>query len=144
MFKKLMTFGLACSLAGCATVGNKSLDPVGMVVSSTEKNVSKDEFISKFGEPMAVKDLPEHTLLGYRKRSVAMNAWSIVPFVGLVAGGVDEEFTTCIVKVSKATNMVENASCSSEKNFQSNAETMVGDRITDKQFKDIFGAPLKK
>ena len=143
MLKKLIVMGLACTISGCATNGNKAMDPVGMVVSSTEKKVTKEEFIAKFGEPMAVKDLPDHTLLGYRKRSVAMNAWSLVPFVGLVAGGVDEEYTTCIVKVTKNSNTVENVTCSSEKNFQSNAETMVGDRISKKEFEDIFGGPLK-
>ena len=128
---------------GCASAGSKDLDATAMLVEGTYTALTKEEFIQRFGEPLATKDVEKYTFLGYRRRDTMMNAWSLVPFVGLVAGGVHEEFTTCIARVSKETNLVEDVDCTTESNFQSNAETMVGDMITKTEHDDILYSPRK-
>jgi len=113
---------------------------IDLMPSMIEEGVTtKQQVLDMFGKPLQVKQLTKTQLLGYRKMTSTMNAWSLVPFVGLVAGGVDERFNTCILKLKVPYEVVERIDCNSVSKFHSNAETFVGHDLDMTKKMDIFG-----
>jgi hypothetical protein len=123
---------------GCATTGNDKLDATLMSSVVNEGETTRATVIDMFGEPHQTLEIDHYTLLGYRKIDLTMSPWTLVPFVGLVVGGGNREFTTCIVKIDNNNDVVTSVKCLYRDDFQYNMETAIGKDLNEDELLDIF------
>jgi hypothetical protein len=85
----------AASLCSCATYGNKTLDDPKKYLNIREGKSTKQEVYGVFGQPQDV-DYSEdraRSMWTYFKVETSPNGWSYVPYIGILAGGTNEEIT---------------------------------------------------
>lgn len=82
-------------VAGCATYGNKTVDDPRKYLNVREGKSTKLEIYGVFGQPHDVEYAQDKAqcLWTYFKVESSMNAWTFVPYVGLAAGGTNEDLT---------------------------------------------------
>lgn len=85
--------GLA--LLSCATVGNKTLDDPKKFLNIREGISTKEQVYAIFGQPHDVDYSQDgaQSLWEYYKIEASPNAWSYVPYLGILAGGTNTETT---------------------------------------------------
>jgi hypothetical protein len=86
---------LATVLFGCATLGNKTLDDPRKYLNIREGKSSKQDIYAVFGQPQDVDYADDKTqsMWTYFKVETSPNGWSYVPYLGLLAGGTNEDIT---------------------------------------------------
>jgi hypothetical protein len=84
--------GLIC---GCATYGNKALDDPHKYLNVREGMSTKQDICRVFGQPHDVEysDDRERCMWSYFKVESSPNAWTFVPYLGLLASGSNEDIT---------------------------------------------------
>jgi outer membrane protein assembly factor BamE (lipoprotein component of BamABCDE complex) len=82
-------------LAGCVTYGNKTIDDPQKFLNIKEGKSTKTDVYAVFGQPhdVAYADDKSHCMWIYFKVETSPTAWSYVPYIGLAAGGTNEEST---------------------------------------------------
>jgi hypothetical protein len=82
-------------LAGCATYGNKALDDPKKYLNLSEGVSTRHDVYAVFGQPHDVdySNDKARCLWTYFKVESSPNAWAYVPYIGLIAGGVNEDTT---------------------------------------------------
>jgi hypothetical protein len=90
----LLTFVIAL-LCSCATYGNKTLDDPRKYLNLREGISTKQDVYRIFGQPHDVDYSDDHSrsMWTYFKVESSPNAWSYVPYVGMIAGGTNEDTT---------------------------------------------------
>jgi hypothetical protein len=94
-FPKICVAVAAVLLCSCVTYGNKSLDDPKKYLNIREGRSTKRDVFAVFGQPQDV-DYSEdraRSMWTYFKVQTSPNAWSYVPYVGILAGGTNEEIT---------------------------------------------------
>lgn len=86
----------AAFLWGCVTIGNDAIDNPSKFLNIREGKSTKEDVYAVFGQPHDVEYSLDGTqsLWTYFKVETAPNGWSYVPYVGLLAGGVNKDTTT--------------------------------------------------
>ncbi len=86
---------LIALLSGCATYGNKTLDDPGKYLNIREGKSTKQDIYAVFGQPHDVQyaDDRSQSMWTYLKVQSSPNGWSYVPYVGLIAGGTNQDIT---------------------------------------------------
>ena len=82
-------------LAGCTTYGNRTLEDPKKYLNLREGVSTKRDVYAVFGQPHDVDYSNDKTrcLWTYFKVESSPNAWAYVPYIGLIAGGVNEDTT---------------------------------------------------
>ena len=94
-----MHFALIClavtGLCGCATYGNKSIDDPKKFLNVQEGTSTKLGIYGIFGQPQDVDYATDssRSMWTYFKVESSPNAWSYVPYLGIIAGGTNEDIT---------------------------------------------------
>jgi hypothetical protein len=90
----LPVFTLAL-LSSCATIGNKSIDDPKKLVNIREGVSSKEQVYGSFGQPGEVDYSQDRTqsVWTYYKIDTSPTAWSYVPYIGIIAGGMNKDTT---------------------------------------------------
>src|SRR5947209_7846341 len=85
----------ALALSACVTYGNKGLDDPRKYLNLREGKSTKHDVYAVFGQPQDVdySDDQARSMWTYFKVEAPPNAWSYVPYLGLIAGGTNEEST---------------------------------------------------
>jgi hypothetical protein len=85
----------AAVLSGCVTYGNKTLDDPKRYLNVREGKSTKLDIYQVFGQPQDVdySDDRSQSMWTYFKVETSPNAWSYVPYIGMIAGGTNEEAT---------------------------------------------------
>ena len=86
---------IAVTFVGCATYGNKSLDDPKKYLNIREGNSTKMDVYKVFGQPHDVDYSNDgaQSMWSYFKVETSPNAWTYVPYLGLLASGTNEEST---------------------------------------------------
>jgi hypothetical protein len=82
-------------LSSCVTYGNKTLDDPRKYLNIREGESTKQDVYQVFGQPQDVdySDDQSRSMWTYFKVETSPNAWSYVPYIGIIAGGTNEEIT---------------------------------------------------
>jgi hypothetical protein len=85
----------AAVLSSCVTYGNKTLDDPKKYLNVREGKSTKLDIHHVFGQPQDVdySDDRAQSMWTYFKVETSPNAWSYVPYLGMIAGGTNEEAT---------------------------------------------------
>jgi len=85
----------ATVLCSCVTYGNKSLDDPKKYLNIREGKSTKNDVYDVFGQPQDVdySDDRAQSMWTYFKVETSPNAWSYVPYLGILAGGSNEDVT---------------------------------------------------
>jgi len=88
----VLTSGLLCS---CMTVGNKSIDDPKKFLNIREGISTKEQVYAVFGQPHDLDYSQDGTqsLWTYYKVETSPNAWTYVPYIGILAGGTNTDTT---------------------------------------------------
>ena len=93
--KNLVLLVIISSTVGCATnIGNKNISDFGRYMN-LEKNVStKQDVFKEFGQPHDVNYIAnEESIWTYYYTKMQMSGATLIPFIGLVAGGSNSDTT---------------------------------------------------
>jgi outer membrane protein assembly factor BamE (lipoprotein component of BamABCDE complex) len=92
LFLVVIAAGLLCS---CQTYGNKTVDDPRKYLNLREGSSTKRDVFAVFGQPHDVEysDDNSRSLWTYYKVESSPNAWTYVPYVGMIAGGTNEDTT---------------------------------------------------
>jgi len=96
MIRRFLFVGLnGAVLCNCATVGNKSLDDPKKFLNIREGVSTKQQVYAVFGQPHDVDYSQDGTqsLWAYYKIEASPNAWTYVPYIGILAGGTNTDTT---------------------------------------------------
>jgi hypothetical protein len=88
----VFTLALLCN---CATIGNKSIDDPKKLVNIREGVSHKEQVYASFGQPSEVDYSQDHaqSVWTYYKIDTSPTAWSYVPYIGVIAGGINKDTT---------------------------------------------------
>lgn len=88
-------FLVAAFFYSCTTVGNKTIDDPSKYLNVREGQSTKLDIYTIFGQPHDVEYAEDgaRSLWTYFKVEMRPNGWSYVPYVGLLAGGTNEDST---------------------------------------------------
>jgi hypothetical protein len=83
------------ALCSCATYGNKTLDDPRKYLNLREGVSTKLDVYSVFGQPHDVDYANDksRSMWTYFKVESSPNAWTYVPYIGMLAGGTNEDTT---------------------------------------------------
>src|SRR5689334_11562122 len=84
---------VCCLLAGCVTVGTKSLDDPKKFLNIREGVSTKEDVYAVFGQPHDVDYSTDRSqsLWTYYKVEESPNGLSYVPYLGIIAGGTNKD-----------------------------------------------------
>lgn len=88
LFALILTTTVLCS---CVTYGNKTLDDPRKYLNIREGDSTKQDVYRVFGQPQDVDYSEDRTrsMWTYFKVETSPNAWSYVPYIGIIAGGTN-------------------------------------------------------
>ncbi len=92
----LICLAFVCvALCNCQTYGNKTLDDPRKYLNLREGKSTKLDIYQVFGQPQDVdySNDRSQSMWTYFKVETSPNAWSYVPYIGMIAGGTNEEAT---------------------------------------------------
>ena len=86
---------ICLSLVGCATYGNKTLEDPTKYLNLREGVSTKRDVYAVFVQPQDVdySNDKARCLWTYFKVETSPTAWSYVPYIGIIAGGTNEDTT---------------------------------------------------
>jgi len=95
-FQQAILFCVLTFLSGCASnIGNRNITDVGRFLNLEKNKSSKADVYKEFGQPHDVEYTPgdSGSFWTYYFTKTTMNGATFVPFVGLVAGGLNTDTT---------------------------------------------------
>jgi hypothetical protein len=95
---KLLLFAVlavGATLSSCQTYGNRSIDDPRKFLNLQEGKSTKKDIYGIFSQPQDVNYSTDgsRSMWTYFKIESSPNGWSYVPYLGLIAGGTNEEIT---------------------------------------------------
>lgn len=90
----VLIFALFVSGCQTRTFGHERLDDIGKYMQLRENESTKSDVYETFGQPHDVRFDPVHDVTWvYYKIDMRMSGWTLVPFVGMAAGGHNVDTT---------------------------------------------------
>jgi hypothetical protein len=96
-FYRFFSIAIIMILSGCATTehGARNLSDIGRYTTLQKGVTTKRDVYISFGQPHNVQYMQENTSLWrYFQSKTSSSAATFIPFVGLIAGGVDSQTLT--------------------------------------------------
>jgi hypothetical protein len=91
----LVILAVGATLCSCQTYGNRSIDDPRKFLNLQEGKSTKQYVYGIFTQPQDVNYSTDgsRSMWTYFKVEASPNAWSYVPYLGLIAGGTNEDIT---------------------------------------------------